>query len=66
MPQNSLKVIIEEIGPPISIYRSSVASHGFFGANCRKRHAAHVTFGYTRVDGVLRHLIPKNKLLMST
>ena len=52
MPQNSLKVIIEEIGPPISIYRSSVASHGFFGANCRKRHAADVTFGYTRVDGV--------------
>ena len=52
MPQNSLKVIIEEIGPPISIYRSSVASHGFFGANCRKHHAAHVTFGYTRVDGV--------------
>ena len=51
MPQNSLKVIIEEIGPPISIYRSSVASHGFFGANCRKRHAAHVTFGYTMVDG---------------
>ena len=45
MPQNSLKVIIEEIGPPISIYRSSVASHGFFGANCRKRHAAHVTWG---------------------
>lgn len=55
MPQNSLKVIIEEIGPPISIYRSSVASHGFFGANCRKRHAAHVTFGYTRVIG---HLMP--------
>ena len=52
MPQISLKVIIEEIGPPISIYRSSVASHGFFGANCRKRHAADVTFGYTRVDGV--------------
>ena len=52
MPQNSLKVIIEKIGPLISIYRSSVASHGFFGANCRKRHAAHVTFGYTMVDGV--------------
>ena len=55
MPQNSLKVIIEEIGRPISIYRSSVASHGFFGANCRKRHAAHVTFGYTRVDGAIDH-----------
>ena len=63
MPQNSLKVIVEEIGPPISIYRSSVASHGFFGANCRKRHAAHVTFGYTRVIG---HLIPKSELLMPT
>ena len=55
MPQNLLKVIIEEIGPPISIYRSSVASHGFFGANCRKRHAAHVTFGYTRVGGAFDH-----------
>ena len=53
MPQNSLKVIVEEIGPPISIYRSSVASHGFFGANCRKRQAAHVTFGYTRADEAL-------------
>ena len=55
MPQNSLKVIIEEIGPPISICRSSVASHGFFGANCRKRHAGHVTFGYTRVGEAFDH-----------
>ena len=59
MPQNSLKVIIQEIGPPISIYRSYLASHGFFGANCRKRHAAHVTFGYTRVDGVFEAFDPK-------
>ena len=51
MPQISLKVIIEEIGPLISIYRSSEASHGFFNANYRKRHAAHVTFSYTRMDG---------------
>ena len=55
MPQNSLKVIIEDIGPPISIYRSSGASHGFFGTNCRKRHAARVTFGYTRVGGAFDH-----------
>ena len=59
MPQNSLKVIIEEIGPPISIYRSSGASHGFFGTNCRKRHAARVTFGYTRADGVFETFDPK-------
>ena len=59
MPQNLLKVIIEEIGPPISIYRSSVAFHGFFGANCRKRHAARVTFGYTKEDGVLEAFDPK-------
>ena len=51
MPQISLKVIIEEIGSPISICRSSIASHGFFGANYRKRDAAHVTFSYTRTDG---------------
>ena len=43
----------------ISIYRSFTASHGFFGANCRKRHAAHVTFGYTMVDGVFEAFDPK-------
>ena len=59
MPQNTLKVIVEEIGPPITIYRSSVAAHGFFGANCRKSDAAHVTFGYTRVDGVFKTFDPK-------
>ena len=63
MPQNSLKVIIEKIDQLISIYRSSEASHGLFDANCRKRHAAHVTFGYTSVIG---HLIPESELLMPT